>query len=194
MTNMRSKRVQVPDINILPMEYRRPTVGNQTWLLLLVVLVFGYAVFALYPLGSRVRTERATIEGQLTVKQQELKRLQALEPQVVESKEALAKLEARKTAVLESWGTFEKSRVNWRLVLDGIQGSVPKDVTIDAVTQKDMDVAVHGVAPSLSSVAEYANSLRRLGLSKDVGMTYEVRPDGGVSFELYMTVKAGGRQ
>lgn len=192
-TKAQSKqKIQIPEINILPEEYRRPAISSLTWFLLLVVLGSAFAIYTLYPLWAQVRFELARTENQLKAEQQELKRLQAVEPQAKELKETIAKLEARKKDLLTSWEIFQKSRVNWRLILDAIQGSVPKGVTIDALSQKETTVTVHGLAPNPSSVNDYADALRSLGLTDDVGITYEMRPEGGVSFNLRLVVRTGG--
>lgn len=192
-SNARSReRVQVPDINILPAEYRRQPVSSQTWLLLMVVLVFGFAVYMLLPLRAETKAEQARLGDDLAARQQELKSLQAAEPQAKELKEAIARLEGKKKDLQSSWKTFQKSRVNWRMVLDGVQGSLPREVSIEALTQKDYEMMVRGRAPNLNAVLEYANALRRLGLTRDVGMTYEIRPEGDIVFDLRLIVKEGG--
>ena len=123
-----------------------------------------------------------------------MKGLQGREAQIKELKESLGKLEERKKDNLSAWDTFQKQGVKWRLILDGIQGSIPPGVTIDSIIQKESGITVHGLSPNLNSVLSYANALRLLGLTQDLGVTYEIRPEGNVSFNLNLVVKSGGNQ
>ena len=194
ISTRQKQRLYIPDINILPEEYKRPAISSLSLLLLIVFLASVFGIYKLAPLRIQVNLEKTSFDSRLTAAQQELKGIQALEPQKKELKESLDKLEARKKDYLSSWDTFQKQRVKWRLILDGIQGSIPPGVTIDSIIQKESGITVHGLSPNLNSVLSYANALRLLGLTQDLGVTYEIRPEGNVSFNLNLVVKSGGNQ
>lgn len=187
------QRLYIPDINILPEEYRRPAMSSLSLLLLIVFMASVFGIYKLVPLRIQANAERTSFDNRLTAAQQELKSLQGLETQIKELKDSLGKLEARKKDYLSAWETFQKQQVKWRLILDGIQGSIPPSVTIDSIIQKESGITVHGLAPNLNSVLSYANALRLLGLTQDLGVTYEIRPEGNISFNLNLVVKPGGR-
>ena len=186
------QRLYIPDINILPEEYRRPAISSLTFMLLLIVLFSVFGMYKLLPLRSQAAAERTSLEVSLAANQQELKSLQALEPQVKDLKDTIAKLESTKQDYQSAWDIFQKNQVKWRLILDGIQGTIPQGVTIDSVLQKEFTVTVHGLAPNLNSVLTYANTLRLLSLTQDLGVTYEIRPEGNISFNLNLIVRLGG--
>lgn len=193
--NTRQKqRLYIPDINILPEEYKRPTISSLSLLLLIVLLGSVFGIYKLVPMRIQINADRTSFDSRLIAAQQEIKSLQVLETQVKELKDSLDKLEVRKKDYLSSWETFQKQQVKMRLILDGIQGSIPPGVTIDSIIQKESGITVHGLSPNLNSVLSYANALRLLGLTQDLGVTYEIRPEGNISFNLNLVVKSGGKQ
>lgn len=186
------QRIPIPDINIIPEELRQPAMSSRAWFFLTLVLVFAYAIYSLYPLRAELSSEKAAIEENLKIGQQELRTLQALEPQVKELKEALSKLEARQKAQLSGWETFQKGQTKWRLLLDGVQATIPRGVTIDTVSQQESEITIRGIAPTLSLVSEYANAIRNLKLTRDLGVTYENRSDGNIAFSLRLVIRPRG--
>ena len=194
ISTRQKQRLSIPDINILPEEYKRPAISSLSLLLLIVFLASVFGIYKLAPLRIQVNLEKTSFDSRLTAAQQELKGLQGREAQIKELKESLGKLEERKKDNLSAWDTFQKQGVKWRLILDGIQGSIPPGVTIDSIIQKESGITVHGLSPNLNSVLSYANALRLLGLTQDLGVTFEIRPEGNVSFNLNLVVKSGGNQ
>jgi len=194
VTNAQQKqRLNIPDIDIIPAEYKRPTISSLSLLLIILIIGSAFGLYKLLPLRIQANVERASLDSRLTAAQQEIKGLQGLEAQVKELKDSVEKLENRKKESVSAWEIFIKQQVKWRLLLDGIQGTIPQGVTIDSVIQKDSGVVVHGLAPNLNLVLTYANALRNLGLTLDLGVTYEVRPEGNISFNLNMVINPGGK-
>ena len=194
VTNAQQKRrLNIPDIDIIPAEYKRPTISSLSLLLIILIIGSAFGLYKLLPLRIQANVERASLDSRLTAAQQEIKGLQGLEAQVKELKDSVEKLENRKKEFVSAWEIFIKQQVKWRLLLDGIQGTIPQGVTIDSIIQKDSGVVVHGLAPNLNLVLTYANALRNLGLTLDLGVTYEVRPEGNISFNLNMVINPGGK-
>ncbi|MBF8303902.1 MAG: hypothetical protein HW399_277 [Dehalococcoidia bacterium] len=194
VTNARQKqRLNIPDIDIIPAEYKRPAISSLSLLLIILIIGSAFGLYKLLPLRIQANVERASLDSRLTAAQQEIKGLQGLEAQVKELKDSVEKLENRKKESVSAWEIFIKQQVKWRLLLDGIQGTIPQGVTIDSIIQKDSGVVVHGLAPNLNSVLTYANALRNLGLTQDLGVTYEIRPEGNISFNLNMVINPGGK-
>ena len=182
----------VPDMNLVPPEYRRRLVSRAGLLLLLVALV-GLAL--LWPLSRAFAGARESLSVQQArledLKRQEGKLL-ALEPEVKELRALLDKEEQRLRELQGDYQAFQEGRVDWPRLLGVVVERVPQGVGLRSLVQKGGNLEVKGSAGSLPLVARYGQALNESGLFASVQTSLELE-DQGVSFTLVLKPGGAGR-
>ena len=178
------KAKPLPDINLLPPDYRRPPFTQAG---LVVVLVTFLALALLTPLleaQDQARSMLSSREARLETLQAEEEELLAQEPSALALRDNVEKQEKRLKELEEDYKTFQAERVDWPRALETFLAQLPSGMDFKSFTQKDKTtLEVVGSALDAQQVASYVRQLVQVGFFSSVKFGHR-QVNGGVEFTL----------
>jgi len=149
---------QVPNLNILPEEFRRP--GISVLRIILVVVIILEAGLGYFALQSRAQGEQAvaTLELQLGQTDGNIRRAREDQAQAKDLQASIGLLEQRLSQLQQDYRQVTRGRTYWP-ALARMVGLVPQGVTLTSVSQDEDGARVSGMASSYDTVMVYRQAL-----------------------------------
>ncbi len=177
---------QVPNFNLVPPEYQKPTVFSRRFLLrLLVIAIIAAELFAIWNLYQEKSSLEAAIDSaQLRIQQTEAKIA------IVNSEKELKK---ERQALQDDWKTLTAGQADWQQILSAFLKSKPEGIELSSLKQAGRLINADGTASDYASLLQYRSAL--LGspsISQIISLNSGVS-SGSISFSLSVEIVGAGR-
>ncbi len=176
---------QVPNFNLIPLEYQKPTISLQRFSLrVLLVLVIVAEVFFI----TNLYLEKSVLDTAIDSTRQKIGSIGA-KVDLVKAREAL---EQERRALEADWGELTMKQADWPQVLVALFQSKPRGVRLSSVKQDGSRLNVTGTASDYKTLVEYHHVLLASpAISQIVSLT-SMQEGSAISFSLVIEVKGGG--
>jgi Tfp pilus assembly protein PilN len=156
------------DVNILPEQYRPPTLPQRAKILLLVAAGLAVLILPIYIVSGRIGGDMARLQGQLQFTQDALESISTPEPEVQELMSTLAQIQEPVSELEEIYPSIVAGRTDWPAVLAAIGNYNPAELILTSLTQADNRITLEGQAMDSSIVTAYADALEQSDLFSSV--------------------------
>lgn len=176
---------QVPNFNLIPLEYQKPTIsGRRLWLRLLLVIVIVAEVLFI----QNLYREKSTLEAATASTQQKILQIEEKLNLVNETKA----LEAERQALEDDWRELATKQTDWPKVLTALFQSKPKGVTLSSVQQDGRRLNTTGTASDYTALVEYRHLLLASPTISHIVSLQSVMSESAISFAMVVELKIGG--
>ena len=187
----------VPNLNFIPLEYRRRILPSWQMLVRLqlvwMIVVGAFIVTNLYQQRSALQASMDSAQRKI---QQADRNLAAANAKKEEAKKLQATIESLKNqneVMKQDWGLVV-GQADWSRVMAALFHSKPEDVQLRSVTkQETMRVTVAGTAVDYATLLQYRNQLLSSPVISRVISLSSSKAASSVSFSLVAEVKPGGK-
>ncbi|MFH0768214.1 MAG: PilN domain-containing protein [Chloroflexota bacterium] len=187
---------QVPNFNLIPLEYQKPTISFQRFSLrLLLVLVIAAEVFFI----TNLYQEKSTLEAAIDSTQQEIhqieERLAVANAERDKAKELETTVEALKKehqALEDDWSELAIKQADWPQVMAALFQSKPQGVNLSSVKQDGTRVDATGTTSDYAALLGYRRVLLASPAISQIVSLKSEKAETSISFALTVEVKIGG--
>lgn len=184
---------QVPNFNLIPLEYRRPTISfHRLAVRLLLVLVIVAEVFFIQNLYQ----EKSTLEVAVDSARQEIQQIEKKLAEVNAKKDEAKKLEATIEALKKEGEALEElgmKQADWHQVMAALFQSRSQGVELSSVKQNGARVNVTGIASNYAALLEYRHALLASPAISQIIFLKSEKAGLSISFSLAIEVKMEGK-
>lgn len=182
---------QVPNFNLIPSEYQKPTVsGRRLGLRLLLFVVIVAEI--LYT--QKLYWEKFTLEAANTSTQQQIQKLEE-NVNIVNSAKALEQerqaLEQEGQTIKRDWEQLLATQADWPRVLTALFQS--QEIQLSSIMQDGDRLNVAGTASSYTALVEYRRSLLTYPAILQIVSMQSSKGDSAISFSMAIRLKIGGK-
>lgn len=145
---------QVPNFNLIPAEYQKPTIsGRRLGLRLLLVMVIIAEVLFI----QNLYREKSSLEAAITSTQQQIRQIEE-ELNIINSATALEQerqaLEQEEQALKNNWRQLLTTQADWPQVLTALLLSQPQNIQLSTVRQDGNRLNAIGTASDYTALVE----------------------------------------
>ena len=174
----------VPDLNLIPGEYRgAPLMSRERLLLLLIIFELVLAVLLFRTYGEDSTDAVRDFLGMEVLSQE----VRAENLRTVQITQARANLDNLSVAQRE----VGKQRANWPHLLDLIYNQPPADVTVSSFRQSESTVTLAGSAPTRQEVFGFQDLLNESPLIEEVAVPTLGAAGAGLEFTFKIVLRKG---
>ncbi len=183
-TGRQSRRFyrQVPNFNLVPLEYRRPTVFSPRPLLRLAIAVIIVGeLFFLWDLSEqKASIETAVDAARLQIQQTENK---------IAMVNAEGGLKKERQSLQDDWKALTANRPDWPEILSAFFKSKPAGIDLTSLDEKGGVVKANGFAPDYSSLLQYRSVLLGSPAVSQIVSLDSSTDDGVIAFAVSVEIK-----
>lgn len=194
---MQQKKIyrQVPNFNLIPAEYQKPTISFQRFLLrLLLILIIIVDVSFISILYNNKSTSKAAIDSTQQKIQQMEEQLATINAGNTGAKELEATIEAlrqERLVVEDDWKALT-TQADWSRVMTAFFLSKPQGVRLSSVVQDGVRVNATGTVSDYATLIEYRRLLLASPAISRIISLQSSKVETTISFSLAVEVKMGG--
>ncbi len=184
---------QVPNFNLIPSEYQKPTVsGRRLGLRLLLFVVIVAEILYI----QKFYWEKLNLEAANTSTQQQIQKLEE-KVNIVNSATALEQerqgLEQEGQTLKTDWGQLLATQADWPRVLTALFQSQPQDIQLSSVMQDGDRLNIAGTASSYTALVEYRRALLTYPALVQIISMQSSKGESTISFSMGIRLKIGGK-
>lgn len=183
---------RLPNLNIIPEEFRRPAISMVRVALIVIIIIeagLGYFAYQMRVGGEQaaaaLEVRLTQLEGDIGRARDDQARAQTLQASIDALRQRLPQLE-------QDYGQVTRGSAAWSGLLQHIVGQMPRGVTVKSVTQSGTGARLSGVADSYSTVMGYRYALEASPLVMSVipeSLSGSESPGSPVSFVLVIELR-----
>lgn len=184
---------QVPNFNLIPSEYQKPTIsGRRLGLrLLLFVVIVAEIIYT-----QKLYWERFNLEAANTSTQQQIQKLDE-KVNIVNSAKALEEerqaLEQEGQIIKRDWEQLLATQADWPRVLTALFQSQPQEIQLSSIMQDGDRLNVAGTASSYTALVEYRRALLTYPALLQIISMQSSKGESAISFSMAIRLKIGGK-
>lgn len=175
---------QVPNFNLIPSEYQKPTIsGRRLGLRLLVFVV----IVAEILFTQNLYREKSALEAVTVSTQQQIQQIEEKLNLVNEIK-ALA---AERQTLADDWRELTTKQADWPRVLTALFQSQPREIKLSALGQDGNRLNATGTASDYTALVEYRRALLASPAISHIVSLQSAKSESAISFAMVVELKIG---
>lgn len=177
---------QVPNFNLVPPEYRKPTIFSPRLLLrLLITTIIAAELFFIWNLyQEKSSLEMAIDSAQLQIQQTEDK---------IAIVSAEKNLKKERQALQDDWKALTAKQTDWPQILSAFLKSKPGGIELSSLKQDGELVNANGTASDYPALLQYRSTLLGSPAISQIISLNSRTVNGSVAFSLSVEIERGGR-
>ncbi len=151
--------VNIPDINLLPQEYRQPILSRRQIGVIFLIVVLLVGTLVIYQSKSSTSAEIVSLETEMNEVQGQLESLEGKEEEAQRLQDQTEEARQQLEQIKQAEGLISSRKVNWASFISYFFGSQTPEITLKSVSTAESGFVLKGSSAPPNAVWDYYKNL-----------------------------------